>query len=47
MYTLMTNNQRLLEEYQELNLFAAFLLIAILAVIVGYIQWSRDQKSNH
>ena len=47
MVFIMTNNELTIHQYQELNLFAAFLFIAALAVIVWYIQWSREHKSNH
>ena len=43
---LMTNNQRILTEYRELNYFAAFLFIVMLAVIAWYIQWNKENKSN-
>jgi len=37
MYTLMTNNQRILMEYEQLNIVAVLLLISIILLVIWYI----------
>lgn len=41
----MTDNQILIQQYQEISFLAMYIILGLLAILIWYQQWRKD-KSN-
>jgi hypothetical protein len=42
----MTDNQMIIQQYQEISFLAMYIILGILATLIWYQQWRKEHKSN-